>query len=221
MGHEEGTMSLQDENHVPSAESLDRWIETSGENEFVDAKGPMTWDGADTSASLAKDIAAFANSKDGGIIVIGKSENADGSYSFVGMTPEEAGSFDTTIVGQWINARFAPPIRLACHRAEYRGRPFIVIAIQEFGDIPAICIKSYQEQANPRNHVLREGTVYIRNQNAESKPVMTDDELRTLIGLATRKRGDELLAHFQAMLRGQSLAALGGAPDLYGQEVQQ
>lgn len=205
----------------PASEELARWIRTSGESDFVDAKGPMTWDGADTSASLAKDIASFANSRDGGVIVIGKSENNDGSFSYDGLSPHQTASFDTTKVGQWVNSRFAPPIRLVCHLVELGGKKFVVIIVQEFDDVPSLCIKSFQETNNAKNHLLREGTIYVRNQNAESKPIKTVDELRAVIGLATRKKGDELIAHFNAMLKGRSLANLGPAPDPFEQEIQQ
>lgn len=214
-------MTTETNNYGPSTEQLARWIELSGESEFVDAKGPMSWDGADASASLTKDVAAFANSRDGGVIVVGKAENSDGSFSYVGLLPEQAGTFDTTNVGQWVNARFSPPIRLTCNQAEYQGRRFVVIVIQEFDDIPSLCIKSFQDTANPKSHLLREGTIYVRNQNAESKPIKTVDELRTVIGLATRKKGDELIAHFEAMLRGRSLASPEPAPDPFKQEMEQ
>lgn len=151
------------QNSGPTTEELARWVRTSGESDFVDAKGPMLWDGADTSASLAKDIASFANSRDGGVIVIGKSEAGDGSFSYDGLSPEQAASFDTTKVGQWVNARFAPPVRLSCHQAELDGRKFVVIIIQEFDDVPSLCVKSFQETGNPKNHLLREGTIIVRN----------------------------------------------------------
>jgi hypothetical protein len=214
-------MNAESQNNGPTAEELARWIQSSGESDFVDAKGPMTWDGADASASLAKDIASFANSRDGGVIVIGKSEANDGSFSYDGLAPEQAASFDTTKVGQWVNSRFAPPIRLTCHQSEVSGKRFIVIIVQEFDDVPSLCVKSFQETSNPKNHLLREGTIYVRNQNAESKPIKTVDELRAVIGLATRKKGDELIAHFHAMLKGRSLANLGPAPDPFEQEIQQ
>ena len=190
------------QNSGPTADELARWVGTSGENDFVDAKGPMTWDGADASASLAKDIASFANSRDGGVIVVGKSEASDGSFSYDGLSPEQTASFDTTKVGQWVNSRFAPPIQLACYQAEVIDKKFIVIIVQEFDDVPSLCVKSFQETTNPKNHLLRDGTIYIRNQNAESKPIKTVDELRAVIGLATRKKGDELISHFNAMLKG-------------------
>ena len=45
----------------------------------------------------------------------------------------------------------------------------------------------------------------MRNANAASAPVETVEELRTLIGLATKKRSDELFATFHAMLQGRPL----------------
>jgi Putative DNA-binding domain len=214
-------MDPEAQNSGPTNEELARWVRTSSENDYVDAKGPMTWDGADASASLAKDIAAFANSRDGGVIVVGKSEADDGSFSYDGLSPEQAASFDTTKVGQWVNSRFAPPIRLACHQVEVSGGRFVVITVQEFDDVPSLCIKSFQDTRNPKNHLLREGTIYVRNHNAESKPIESVDELRAVIGLATRKKGDELIAHFSAMLKGRSLANLGPAPDPFEQEIEQ
>lgn len=214
-------MDPESQNSGPTTGELARWIRTSGESDFVDAKGPMTWDGADASASLAKDIASFVNSRDGGVIVIGKSEAGDGSFSYDGLSPEQAASFDTTKVGQWVNSRFAPPVRLACHQVELDGKKFVVIIVQEFDDVPSLCIKSFQETTNPKNHLLREGTIYVRNQNAESKPIKTVDELSAVIGLATRKKGDELIAHFHAMLKGRSLADLGPTPDPFEKEIEQ
>jgi schlafen family protein len=214
-------MTDEQTNHGPNLDNLAHWIELSGESDFVDAKSAMIWDGADASASLAKDIASFANSRDGGVIVIGKAERDDGAYEYAGVSADQATSFDTTTVAQWVNARFSPPIRLACYQAEIKGRTFVVIVVQEFDDIPILCIKSYQQSTNPKNHLLREGTIYIRNQNAESKPITTVDELRNLIGLATRKRGDELLSHFEAMLKGRSPISLPSTPDPFVEEVQQ
>ncbi len=214
-------MDTVSQNSGPTADELARWVRTSGESDFVDAKGPMAWDGADASASLAKDIASFANSRDGGVIVLGKSEVGDGSFSYDGLSPDQITSFDTTKVGQWVNSRFAPPVRFVCHQVELDGKKYVVIIVQEFDDVPSLCVKSFQETTNAKNHLLREGTIYIRNQNAESKPITTVEELRALIGLATRKKGDELISHFQAMLRGRSLSDFGPAADPFEQEIAQ
>lgn len=49
-----------------------RFIEATGESDNIDAKASMSWDNGPAAAGLAKDIAAFANSRDGGVIVLGK-----------------------------------------------------------------------------------------------------------------------------------------------------
>ncbi len=197
-----------------------RFIEATGESHNIDAKGPMSWDGANASAGLAKDIAAFANSRDGGVIVLGKSEPVAGNFIHVGLSEPEAASFDTTKVANWVNNRFGPPIRLVCHRQEHLGKTFIVITIAEFDDIPHICIKSFQDQTNPKNHILKEGTIYVRNASATSVPITSIDDLRTLIGLATGKRGREMLSMFESMLRGRPLLAPPSDQDLYDKEFQ-
>src|SRR5262245_44325186 len=86
---------------------LSRFIEAAGESGNIDAKGPLSWDGGEASAGLTKDILAFANSRDGGVIVIGKDEAA-GKFVLTGLTTDQAESFETTKVATWVNNRCAP-----------------------------------------------------------------------------------------------------------------
>ena len=111
-----------------------------------------------------------------------------------------------------MNNRFSPPIRLVCYRQEVDGKQLVVIEVLEFGDVPAICTKSFQ-CPKTNTHLLREKTIYVRTANAASAPVGTADELRALIGLATKKRHDEMRAYWDAMLRGSPLARVEGARD--------
>lgn len=188
-----------------SSEELIRIVKMAGESDNIDAKGPVEWDGGVESAKLAKDIAAFANSRNGGVLVIGKIEKDTGEFEFTGITTEQATTFDTTDVAKWVNNRFSPPIKLVCYQQEVDSRLFVVIEVLEFEDVPIMCVKSFPDPANSKNFLLRERTIYVRNANAESAPVGNVEELRTLIGLATKKRSDELLAHFDAMLKGRPL----------------
>ena len=82
-------MSSSTDSLAPSPETLMRYIECSGESDNINAKGPMTRDGGVQSASLTKDIAAFCNSSDGGVIVVGKSEQTPGEFKFTGLTPKK------------------------------------------------------------------------------------------------------------------------------------
>ena len=190
-----------------STDELRKIVDDAGEDDYIDAKGPIEWDGAEVSASLAKDIAAFANSRDGGFIVIGKEEPRSGVFNLVGLSDAAAETFNTTNVATWINNRFSPSIRLVCYPVELNNTHFVVIRVNEFIDIPAICTKRFNDPADPRRAILEEGRIYIRSANAASKPMQTEGEFRELIGLATKKQADVLLQHFNAMLKGNALVA--------------
>jgi len=171
------------------------------------------------SASLAKDNAAFANSRDGGVLVIGKTESDIGSFELAGLSKDEAKSFETTKVARWVNNHFSPPINVVCHQHEYQDKRFVVITIGEFDDFPALCTKSFQDPSNPKKHILRERTLYVRNSNAESAPLESTDELRILIGLATAKRGNDMLKVFESMLMGRPLVSLPTNEERFNEEL--
>jgi len=187
-----------------TSDELKRLIETSGESDNIDFKGPMTWDKSTHSAKLAKVIVSFANSRDGGAIVIGKSEE-NGQFVITGLTDEEAISFETTKVATWINSRFSPPVRLVCNSIEYQKKRIVVISVSQFEDIPIICTKPLPDPNDKKNELLKKGTIYVRNHNAESAPLKTVEELRTLIGLATSRQGDQMLSMFDSILKGKPI----------------
>lgn len=188
-----------------SQEELRRIILNPAEDSHIDSKGPMTWDNGVESARLAKDIAAFANSRDGGFVVLGKEEADSGKFKLTGLTEEQAKSFDTTKVANWVNSRFSPRIRVVCYRAEHEGNTFVVMRIFEFDDIPVICTKQFGDPHNPKKPLLQKGSIYVRTSGAESKPLQEEGELCELVGLATKKQAHVLLQHFDAMLRGRAV----------------
>lgn len=198
-----------------SDDELVRIVKMVGENDEIDAKGPITWDYGVESAGLAKDFAAFANSRGGGVIVIGRDKHGNA----IGVTKEQAATFETTKVAQWVNNHFSPAIRLDCYPSvNYEGKQFVVIRIFEFDDVPVICVKPFPNPHKPKEELLKKRTIYVRNANAASAPVETVEELRILIGLATRKRGDALLADFHAILQGRPLVPVSSDLDQFQKE---
>jgi hypothetical protein len=188
-----------------TSDELIRFIEAAGEHTNIDAKGPMEWDGGEASAGLTKDILALANSRDGGVLVVGKEESQPGKFALSGLSEVQASSFETTKVATWVNNHCSPSVNLVCYRQERQGREFVVITVSEFHDVPVICTKQYELPGKPPKALLRKGSVYVRTANAESAPLATVEEMRNLIGLATTKRADQILAMFQAMLKGRPL----------------
>jgi Putative DNA-binding domain len=166
-------------------------------------------------------ILALANSRDGGVIVIGKAEPEDGKFVLTGLTEPQTASFETTKVATWVNNHCSPPLNLVCHRHEHQGRTFVVVAVTEFHDVPVICTKQYELQGKPAKVLLKKGTVYVRTANAESAPLSTVEEMRQLIGLATTKRADQMLAMFQSMMKGRPLLAEKPHEELFEAERQE
>jgi hypothetical protein len=183
---------------------LDRLIDAAGETPRNDAKAAMAWDGAAHSAGLTKDILAMANSQDGGAVVLGKRE-VGGKFVLEGLTAEQADSFDTTKVAQFVNSRCGPPVVPIVYKHDRDGKTFVVIVVREFADVPVICTKDYPDPANPKKLLLRAGSIYVRTSNTASEPLRNPDDVRVLIGVATRKQGDQLIASFEAIIRGRSI----------------
>lgn len=207
---------------ISDSNELVRYIEAAGESANIDAKGPVEWDGGETSAGLTKDILALANCRDGGVIVVGKSEPQPGKFRLDGLFDEQASSFDTTKVANWVNNHCAPHVHLVCYRHEHDSKQFIVIAVSEFHDVPVICTKQFELPSGKTNKViLRKGTVYIRTPNAESAPLSLVEEVRELVGLATTKRADQMLAMFKSMMKGQPLLEEKPHEDLFEAEIEQ
>lgn len=196
---------------------LIRFIEAAGESANIDAKGPMLWDGGEASAGLTKDILAFANSRDGGVIVIGKQEAA-GKFVLTGLTTDQAESFETTKLATWVNNRCAPPVGVVCYRVPHDGTEFVVLTVAEFHDVPVICTKQFELPGKPAKVLLRNGAIYVRTANAESAPLSSIEDLRALIGLATTKRADQMLTMFQAMMKGHPLLEAKPEEELFQSE---
>jgi len=176
-------------------------LEHGAETDVLDYKGPCKWDGHIESAKLAKDIVAFANSRGGGKLVIGVAEHSSGQFAFEGLNAEQLDSFDGTDMAKWVNSRFAPHVRFTVFKPTRETKSFVVVFVDEFDDMPALCIKDYR---TPKGEtLLRRGALYVRSANSESKPLDTPDELRRLVGAATARTGAVLLSQVEALLSGR------------------
>jgi predicted HTH transcriptional regulator len=147
---------------VPDPNILRRYVESTGENGFVDSKAACAWEGEEVRASLTKDIVAFANSGGGGAIVIGKEALPDGRFNITGVTESQAASFDTTRVGNWINERFDPPVVLTCSSYRAGEQTVVVIEVDEFGEQPSMCTKECG--TNRDKWQLKQGAIYVRSR---------------------------------------------------------
>lgn len=157
------------------------------ESKSLDYKAPMPWDPRNKKAccELVKDILAIANTG-GGFLVIGVQEKSKGQYVLVGLTEEDASTWETTQLNQFLASYAEPPINASLRKVEVEGKTFVVIGVPEFPNVPHICKKEYPE-------VLAAPALYVRTDANESAPVRRVNEFHALIELAVRKRGDAII----------------------------
>lgn len=92
------------------------------------------------------------------------------------------------------------------------------MVVREFDDVPIICTRNY-DRAGGGKPLLREGSLYVRKPGAESAPLLTSDDVRTLVGLAVRKRREEMAAIVRGMMEGQSpLSRAVGPGERYSED---
>ena len=172
-------------------------IERNCESKSLDYKGPMSWDTKDKKSccDLVKDILAIANTE-GGYVVIGVAEKDEG-FELVGVTSEQAGTYESTELCQFIQKYSDPPINVRVQKVSHKGKNLVILEIPRFKDTPHICQKDFPE-------ALIDRTLYVRTDNNESAPIKSSSDFRALIESAIRNRTDSLLTSFRAILTSSS-----------------
>jgi hypothetical protein len=165
------------------------------ESKDLDYKGPGKWDEEDKKSccGLVKDVLGMANTK-GGFIVVGVSEGP-GGFSWDGLSPEQAATFDTTRLNRFLQNYSDPPINALLRKVPYSGKTFVVIEVPQFPDAPHICQKEYPG-------ILTAPTLYVRTDSNETAPVRSSADLRAVLEQATRNRRDGLLTAIRSILVG-------------------
>ena len=163
------------------------------ENQQIDFKAPQNWNtiGRVGRAKLARHAIAMANTL-GGYVVIGVGEDTNGTPNqYIGMSDEEASSFDPSTVGQSISSFADPPVSLDIVRPVLDGRRYVVMVIYPFQDMPHVC-------SNGCENELQRGAFYVRTPDARSKVAVKASELHLLIQRSLRNQRQML----GRMLRG-------------------
>ncbi|MDD5697345.1 MAG: ATP-binding protein [Victivallaceae bacterium] len=163
------------------------------ESEELDYKAAVDWRKLNRigKSKFVRHCLAMANTK-GGYIVVGVGEDAAGQPSlFTGLTPEQAKSFDPTIIGNFVNRYADPEIDFTIERPLVNAKRYAIFVIRPFSDIPHVC-------AYGLNDELQEGVFYIRTADAASRDAHRAGEIHAIIQRALRNQR-ELLGR---MIRG-------------------
>lgn len=162
------------------------------EGRHVEFKKSVSWDRGDFKWKIVKTVLAFSNVRDGGAIIIGVEETADG-FRFTGITDEHRATYDEDDIREKVATRADPyaTCRLEDHTDE-AGNQYAVIDVDQFDELPVIC-----KRDGPCN--LFEGAIYTRSYRMpESVPVPSQTEMRRILDMAVE---EQLRRHYQRQER--------------------
>jgi hypothetical protein len=175
-------------------------IAQGAETRNLDYKGPFAWEGDKPDrADLVRDLMCFANTPDGGYILVGVAEGAS-AWRLVGVSKDQAKTFDPTAIGDLAQEYCSTLPVFKVQRVTVDGRLYVLITVEEFGDQPIVCTKD----CHKGNQLgLRAGSIYTRTVDAKCTEIRTPEAMQRLLDLAVRKRGDALLTQIAGLFGGR------------------
>lgn len=166
---------------------------------------------------------AMASRRGGGIVIIGVVEEQTG-LNFKGLTSEQLATWKYEHIASGFNSFTSLPIEFDRLEHEHNGNIFLILDIHEFATVPVMCVKEYRDNTNPnipndqRKVILRPGAFYIRTlNNAESKEMLTSEEVRILFDLAIDKGIQSFVTHTK--LAGINITPLPQDKELFAQQL--
>jgi len=183
------------------------------ESPTVDYKEAFAWNEKDKeqACEIVKDLIAFANSA-GGFIFIGVKELPDHSFEHTGMSDEQLHTWEQTRVANFAERHVQPRLSFTMRTYPYNEMRFVVIQVQPFTDLPHLCVREC-------TGVVREITLYVRNEKNESAPVRTPDDVSRIIERALRNRSDRLLESVHTILRGADITPVVRDKEQFRQQL--
>jgi len=153
-----------------------------GEGRSLEFKRSTPWADREFKAKIAKSILAFSNVRDGGRIVVGIEQKADGGFHPAGMKIEHLDTWSYDDVASYVSEFADPFVEFSLENIDIDSKTFLLITISEFRELPVICKKD-------GNSRLRKGAIYTRTYRMpESAEVPSQTELREILDIATEKR---------------------------------
>lgn len=191
-------------------------LERQAEGRNLDYKAALAFD-KQHKGKLLKCIMAFANTRDGGYILVGVSQQG-ARFEPKGVTDEQVRSFDTTKIGDFARNHCSVLPRVTPREVVIDGCRLLLVHVAEFTDEPIVCTSDLHDaEGKP---ILRKGHVYVRTEDARCVEIDTSETMRALLDLALAKRGEGLIAQIRRLVGTDTVVDSGPGPsELYVDEL--
>jgi len=206
--------------HMLTEDDVRRLLSLRTENRNLDYKRTCNWSTAtnDEKCEIVKDILAMSNTQDGGQLIFGVE---DETFEPAGMSDAEFQSFDPTRLNDFLRRFTDPPLACGVYKFTFDGRRCAVIEVPEFSEVPIICKADANSAIEPRRLILKRGGMYVRTDRPSSELVSSVEEMRDLVGRASRKKREELLRSIRDLLAGNDAVQQDEAQPAYDAELEE
>lgn len=192
-------------------------LDRQGEDRNLDYKAAMMFATNEAKGKLLKCIMAFANTRDGGHILIGV-EQKGVRFEPTGVTTEQARSFDLTDIGNFARNHCSTLPRVTTREVMVDGVTMLLVRIAEFTDEPIVCTNDLHD--SNRKPILRKGNIYVRTEDARCVAIDSSETMRSFLALAVQKHGEGLLEQIRGLVGAPPINAAPTVPSaLYAAEI--
>ncbi len=192
-------------------------LERQGEDRNLDYKAAMAFAPNEVKGKLLKCIMAFANTRDGGHILIGV-EQKGVRFEPTGATEQQARSFDPTDIGNFARNYCSTLPRVTSREVTIDGVTLLLVRVAEFADEPIVCTSDLHGADN--KPILRKGSIYVRTEDARCVAIDSSETMRSFLALAVQKYGEGLLEQIRGLVGAASITNAPMPPnELYAAEL--
>lgn len=142
-------------------------------------------------------LISMANIIGGGIIVLGVGD--DPPHEVEGLPDEELKNFNKKDITDHLKNKVSPIPDFELEIFSTEGKNILIFYVQEFKDVPHIITN--QIEYNGKKYLP--GDILVRSDSSESRKIYNENEMRELLSLALRKRGELLLGEINSIITGK------------------
>jgi predicted HTH transcriptional regulator len=137
---------------------------------------------------ITKTAMAMANLRDGGMIIIGVSQDQQRQFSADGVSATNEASFIQEDVYEFVNLYASPPVEVHAFSLEHQLKKFIIIDVQPFERTPIVCRRNTPD-GTQSNDQMHEGDFFVRvGSPVSTQRVKSDAMMHEVLEFAVIRR---------------------------------